>query len=210
MEEKRCVIFCGGEISDDAFVQSQIKNDDIIICADKGLLHAQRLGIKPDFVLGDFDSYHGDLSGLQVKRFNSDKDYTDTHLAIEEGIQMGCHSFALLGALGGARYDHMIANIQDAFGFADKGYDISLLDQTNRIYCVVNREVIIERIPSYHLSVLSFSDRSTGVTLRGVKYPLTDVELSSTFPLGVSNEIVEDFALIRVKNGKLLIILSKD
>ncbi|WP_197068320.1 thiamine diphosphokinase [Candidatus Soleaferrea massiliensis] len=209
-EEKRCVIFCAGPIEDDRFVLEQLQPNDIIICADQGVAHALRLGLAPDLVIGDFDSYHGPLEHLPVHQFPCDKDYTDTHLALEEGLGMGCREFVLFGALGGARLDHMLANIEEAFRLASDGIDISLLDSGNRIYCVVDRKIIIERMQSYHLSVISLSDRSCGVTLKGVKFPLNNVVLTNTFPLGVSNRITDEFASIEVKNGKLMVFLSKD
>ena len=61
---------------------------------------------------------------------------------------------------------------------------------------------------SRYLSVFSASDISEGVSESGVKYLLDNVTLSRSFPLGVSNEFAADKAVISVKKGTLLIIVS--
>ena len=49
----RCVIFCAGEFCG---LAEPLREDDLVIAADGGLRHTQALGIRPDIVLGDFDS----------------------------------------------------------------------------------------------------------------------------------------------------------
>jgi thiamine pyrophosphokinase len=50
----------------------------------------------------------------------------------------------------------------------------------------------------------------SGLTLQGMKYPLTDAKLNVFQSLGISNEIVEDEAKITWTDGYLLVIESKD
>ena len=61
----------------------------------------------------------------------------------------------------------------------------------------------------YSLSTFSMTDEVTGLCENGVKYPLDNAVLTNKFPLGVSNEIVEDFAVISFKSGILFVCLSK-
>jgi thiamine pyrophosphokinase len=56
------------------------------------------------------------------------------------------------------------------------------------------------------VSVFSWTDTSEGVTLRGLKYPLENATLTSTFALGVSNSFAEETALISVERGTLLVM----
>ena len=66
-------------------------------------------------------------------------------------------------------------------------------------------EIEIPRRPG-KLSVFALSERATGVTLSGVRYPLEGGTLRNTYPLGVSNEFTQPCARIRVDEGMLLIV----
>ena len=48
--------------------------------------------------------------------------------------------------------------------------------------------------------------KAEGVSIKGLKYEICDVELTSDFPLGVSNSFVSPQVEISVKNGRLLIM----
>ena len=51
---KRCVII--GAVEIDFPVSHLIKETDFVICADKGWQNAAKRGIRPDMIVGDFDS----------------------------------------------------------------------------------------------------------------------------------------------------------
>src|SRR3990167_2962187 len=114
--KNRAVIFSNGKIGDINFYKKFINKNDKIICADGGLRFAKKLGIKPDILIGDFDSLKkSDFSGLnknktKVLRFPKEKDKTDTQLALEYALSSGAGEIIMLGSLGG-RVDHMLANI---------------------------------------------------------------------------------------------------
>lgn len=109
---KRCVIITAGELGEPSRYQDVIRPGDFLICCDGGYAHAKTLGVRPDLILGDFDSYEGDLpEGVPTEGFSSIKDDTDTMLAIKEAIHRGYEEILLLAALGG-RMDHSFANLQ--------------------------------------------------------------------------------------------------
>ena len=58
------------------------------------------------------------------------------------------------------------------------------------------------------LSVFAADSEVKGVTLRGLKYPLYDAVLTNTYPIGVSNEFVNDTAIVTAEQGTLLVVLS--
>ena len=121
----RCVIFGGGEIADLRYAQSLLREDDYIICADRGYAYCVSMGVVPDLVLGDFDSYNGSLpQNCELLRYPVEKDDTDTMLAVKEAIRRGYHEIMMLGMLGG-RLDHTLANIQTVvfFVFRTKSFN---------------------------------------------------------------------------------------
>lgn len=65
-------------------------------------------------------------------------------------------------------------------------------------------------VPSGYISVFSYSEKSEGVYLQGLKYPLADATLTNTFPIGTSNEFIGEKSRISVKNGTLMIVFPKE
>lgn len=206
---KKCIIitsFIEGDLAE--LMQGQ--EADFVLCADGGYDHARKAGIVPDLLIGDFDSLHADIpKNIETISFPKEKDDTDTGLCVRTALDLGCREILILGGLGG-RFDHAVANIQLLMGAAAKFERIAIADKKN--YCTVlqNGELRLPKKEGQHLSVFSLSEKSTGVSLSGVQYPLSDYTLTNAFPLGVSNEYKADFARISVKNGTLLIVLSQD
>ncbi len=175
------------------------KAGDLVIAADGGQRHLSRMGIAPDLVVGDFDSSTAPM-GVPFVRHPIEKDETDAALAIREGIKKGYRTFLLYGCLGG-RLDHTLSAIQTALGAARSGFEVFLVGEGTVGTVLIDRAFTF--VPHGRVSVFSLCDRSFGVTLSGLKYPLDDATLTNDYPLGVSNEGVGGTALVSVKNGAL-------
>ncbi len=201
---KRCVIFCAGEFSG---LLTPTHTDDLVIAADGGLRHTQAIGLKPDIILGDFDSLGQIPAGAQVHPV--EKDDTDAMLAIKEGLKLGCRQFLLYGSLDGPRLEHTVANFQALQYLADhnaRGYLVG----TRQIVTVIQNECI--RFPgdfTGYLSVFCLGQDAKDVSIRGAKYEVTDGILTTGFPLGVSNQFVGREVTVEVRSGSLLLIWDK-
>ncbi len=204
---KRCVIISNGTTDLDSF---NFLPDDYIICADGGIKYAEKFGITPSLVVGDFDSTDLSKVDFQTICYPKEKDVTDTMIAISYGIEQNCTEFVFLCSLGG-RLDHTIANIQNLAELSQKGINAYIFDENNIAFVLCGEcEKKIKRKDGFKLSIFSLTDECKGVTLNGVKYPLLDYNLSSLIPLGISNEFESDYATIKIKEGRLLVILSHD
>ena len=201
----RCLILCAGELSPKALDAVKEPEDCYIIAADGGYLHARRLGLRPDLILGDFDSAPKPQN-TQVELFPAEKDDTDCMLAVKEGIARGCRDFVILGGTGG-RLDHTVANIQTLEYLCDRGLGNLLADARHRITVLRDGALTVPRFTGY-LSVFALSPRAEGVTLRGMKYPLEEAVLTRSFPLGVSNQITAEEGTVSVRQGTLLVIAA--
>lgn len=199
---KICSIICGAP---DAFLPDKLdKPEGLIICADKGLDHALSAGITPDIIVGDFDSAKNDPpAGIRVIRAQPEKDDTDTILACETAISEGCDEIRLYCALGG-RIDHTIANIQTLELLRRRGVDGMIIGRQERIYLLHERERQIPRFRGY-VSVFSYGETCI-VSEYGMKYGIVRYRLDNGYPLGVSNEVAEDFGRIIVHGGTALIV----
>ncbi len=208
---KRCVIFAAAPIGSADYIK--ICDDDMVICADAGILHAKRLKIEPTLVLGDFDSCNkNEADGFCTVTFPKRKDDTDLMLAIKYGMEAGCDSFMIFGALGGARLDHTVAAFSSLGYLADNGISGVLEDDKTIVSILSVGEHIIEKKGKY-ISLFPFGCDRASVFLEGTSYD-GQALLMSSFPLGVSNEIVGDSAKITVfqEDGepRVLLIQTKD
>ena len=200
---KKCLIITGGE-----FDAVDTNKYDYIIACDKGYDHAIKLGITPNAVIGDLDSYTGRIdSDLNLVKLPVEKDDTDTMYAVRYAFKHDYRDITICCAFGG-RLDHSYANIQTAAYVINHGGSVHLLGKDTQMYMIKNNNITIHSVKDSYISVFSYSDKCTGVTLRGMKYCLYEAELTNSFPLGISNEWNDESAMIEVKNGTLCIMIS--
>ncbi len=200
----RCFILCAAGF--DGFLEPPGAGD-YILAADGGYAHCKAMGLRPDEVLGDFDSLTYVPEDAAV--FPVEKDDTDSMLAVRRGLQLGFREFLLYGSLDGTRLDHTVANFQTLQFLADHGATGYLV---GRDYIVTVLKAGTLRFPPENtgiLSVFCMGADATGVTLRGLKYPLENGTLTAGFPLGVSNHFIGTEALVSVEQGSLLLLWDR-
>lgn len=213
---KRCVIITGF-ITGNLKKLIRIKKNDFIICADKGYVYAKSAKIKPDILIGDFDSLNIDLpDDINIVHYPSEKDDTDTMLCLKYALDRDFEEIVLIGGIGG-RIDHTIANIQAMAYTLDnwQGNDryqkrISMIDDKNWIIMLKNNAISLTGHEGQLLSIASFTNESKKVSTTGLHWNLREATLANTFPLGVSNFFEDTKVTISVGDGTLLVILSQD
>ena len=198
---RTCVIFCAAGFDS---LAEEIGNEDLVIAADGGLKHTQGLGIRPDVILGDFDSLGFVPEGAEV--FPVEKDDTDAMLAIRHGLERGYCRFVIYGGMDGGRLDHTLANYQALQFLADRGAEGYLVGDHYLATVVRSGRISFPAQAKGIVSVFCLGADAEGVTLEGLKYPLAGGRLTCGFPLGVSNEYTASEASITVKDGILLIV----
>lgn len=177
----------------------------VVIAADGGLRYAEECGLNVDFTVGDFDSLGYVPCGKNVSVLPVQKDTTDLYEAVQIGAEQGCTRFHLYGGTGG-RFDHTVANLSLLGGMAKEGLRGFLYgDGYVMTTAFPENPLLLNGEKDAEVSVFSLSDRSEGVTLRGLLYTLENGTLTNTFPLGVSNRKTEETAEISVKGGILLV-----
>lgn len=203
---KECWIFGSADTS--GIDAALILQNAYIIAADGGYARLKAMGINPDIVVGDFDSLKGEVpKDCEVMTVPCEKDDTDMLLAVRRALAAGYSYIMLCGALGG-RFDHTFANIQTLEFIAENGGEGTIFSCDNIIMLQSIGKRQYKRKNGWYFSIFSLTDE-TVVTSRGTKYDLSDYPLKRSFPLGVSNEITEEYADIEVKKGKLLVVFSK-
>lgn len=207
------IIIITSHMEDPLDLNSVITPQDYIICTDGGYDIARRYDIVPDLLLGDFDSIRTDLpQNIPIRRFPPEKDDTDLELALKTAVDLGASQVRIIGGIGG-RLDHTVANLQLLSQYSESFDKLIMFDGKNQCFVAANTQknnIIIPRKSNCYLSLFSLSDKCTGVTISGVKYPLRDHTLTRWGSLGVSNEFKEKNAVLSVEDGDLLVVLSKE
>ena len=199
-----CVIFCAAEFTE---LIQPINREDLVIAADGGLRHTNQLHIRPDVILGDFDSLGYTPEGANV--FPVEKDDTDAMLAVRRGLALGYREFLLYGSLDGPRLDHTVANFQTLQFLADHGARGILVGSTTLVTVLKNGSLSFPKEAEGTISVFCHGPDARGVTLEGLHYPLENGTLTAGFPLGASNHFTGSPARITVEEGSLLLLWER-
>lgn len=216
--KNRVLIVSGGSI-DDAFVLDLLEKNsyETVIACDSGMEFFRRNGLYPDLILGDFDStdrttvdYFKEQTEVRLEQFPAQKDWTDTELAVRRGLELEPEHIDLVGATG-TRLDHVLGNLQLLALGLEAEVSIFLLDANNRIR-LADRPLKLKKSEQYgdFISLIPYGGEVSGLTLKGMKYPLEGAILRQDVSLGISNEIVDDEALISFEKGKLYVMETKD
>ena len=203
----RAVIITGGRMADYDYIRQFIRPDDCIIAADSGYRHAERLGLRPRVLLGDFDSIGALPRGIETLRVPERKDFTDTEFAVEWARGQGMRDFLLLGAIG-TRMDHTLTNILLLDRLLTAGEVGQVIDEHNRIW-ITDAAAEIDGAPGEILSLVPLTV-CAGVTTHNLEYPLLDATLQVGYGWGVSNVIRKSPAQVTLTSGKMLVMLCRD
>ena len=208
MEKKMnydCLILSGGDC---CTVPEELRQASFVIACDRGWKYAEQLGVKPDLIVGDFDSSLPPKTDTAVAFLPTRKDDTDTMYAVRTALDKGYRKIAIACAFGG-RLDHTVANLQSAAYVVSHGGICRLIGENTEAFACTATSAIFPRREGWSLSVFALSDACTGVTIKGTKFECEGVILTNAFPLGVSNVWESERAVITVESGILMVIQSK-
>ena len=176
---------------------------DCILCADGGLPQARKLGLAPDRLIGDFDSAPRpdpatEPAAADLVLLPCEKDVTDSEAAVDLAYEQGFRDITVLGGLGVlAKY----------LGRTDR---LVLEDGYNRVFLLAPGSYTIPKDRFQYLGLIAYNGPVDGLSVSGVKYPLSGHRLTADNTLGVSNQILGDTAPLSFADGTLLVIQSND
>lgn len=203
----RCIIIGASPECDTDMIKGNVLADDFVVCADGGYKYALMAGIKPDMIIGDFDSSEfPENSECEKIKLPVHKDDTDTMYCVKECIKRGYKEFLLFGMTGG-RLDHTCANFSTLLYLSERDVKATLFDSENEIFVMTSGQKVIENKKEHIFSMFPFGCEACTVSLEGFEYGLDHGILKADFPLGVSNVIKSDEAKITLHDGSLICML---
>ncbi len=209
MKQKRCVVIGSSPYTKPSDFSGQIQPGDYIVCADGGYLFALQQGLRPELIVGDFDSsaFPYDYEG-EIIRLPHQKDDTDTLYCVKECIRRGYNDFTFIGMLGG-REDHTYANLCTLLYLSQQDCCARLVSSEREIQMISHGRLEISHRQGLMFSIFPFGCRECTVSLQGFLYELKEGTLTANFPLGVSNEITSPNACLTVHRGTAVVFIGK-
>ena len=206
----RILIFANGHLPDLDAARAIIRSDDFIVAADGGTRHALALGLTPHLIVGDLDSITDwerkimEAAGVQVIQFPRDKNETDLELALQHAAEMQPEQVIIIGALGG-RLDQTLGNIALLSDSRLPPLDLRLDDGVEEIYFCRSQAEVHGRSGEL-VSLIPWGAPVEGVRTEGLRWPLSDETLYPDKTRGISNELMDEQAAVRIRSGLLLIV----
>ena len=210
---KRILIFANGELPDINKARAILRDDDYIICADGGTRHASALALKPALVIGDMDSAENSLlqklqvDNVPIEFFPRDKNETDLELAINSAIELSPKEIVIVAALGG-RLDQTLANIALITDLRLATFNVRLDDGVEEIF-FCRDQVQVHGISGDIVSLIPWQGAVNGIQTENLKWQLNAETLYPDKTRGISNEMTDDVAKIKISSGMLLVVHTR-
>jgi thiamine pyrophosphokinase len=188
---------------------------DLRVAVDGGLLVFRKMDWKPHFAVGDWDSLGREkasalLRGVFHLTLPRNKDRSDLYYACRAAISAGATDLVCLGVTGG-RPDHQLAMYFDLSEIAIEAGPVSSVmaldnDTQYRFLSEKNPQWSATLKKGQTVSIFALEGEARGVTLQGFRFPLKNAVLQPSSH-GLSNQVVNAQCSIRVKKGRLLVMV---
>lgn len=204
----RFTILLGGDVQVTERLRKQVQGTRVI-AADSGIAHATGLGLAPELWVGDFDSAGSDLERAfaHVPRhvFPAAKDATDGEIAIAEALKLGATDLVLVGGFGG-QFDHVLAHAFLVVELAKRGINTVLTSGNEEAHALLQLLLFTDLAAGTRMSIIPLSHLK-GLTITGVRWPLSERDVPRGSTLTLSNECVGGRAAVGVAAGEALVVL---
>ncbi len=193
----------------------EAKSADIFICADGAAEFALKNGVWPTMAVGDFDSLDADVltslaeHGVQIETHPAEKDDTDMQLAAECALKLGATRVVLLGGTG-KRLDHTLGNMQVLAFLKQAGVSAEMTDAYVSVRLVKDERVAIAGEAGGEFSLVPMGENVIIRDLSGVKYPLSNYRLVQARPLGISNVLLKEKAVLEAEGCVAVILVANE
>jgi thiamine pyrophosphokinase len=201
----KTALVANGYVGDDRWLARRLDPIRWLVAVDGGLNHLFRIGRAPDYIIGDFDSVDPDVSlhyaAIERMELPREKDQTDLEVALAQVMEL--HEQAMVFAALGLRTDHLLANLQLLVRYPGR---VLFEGEQERLVALAGQCVVPCR-PGQVISLFSLGSAAQGVTTRGLKWELSDADLSQQF-FSISNMCLTDTFSINVAEGSVICCLN--
>jgi len=204
---KKCIILANGKPpSKNVITYFQKNGFETLICADGGANSALKLGLIPDYIIGDLDSTDKSVLNkfktksriINYKRQND----TDVEKCLKFAIK-NKYKEALLVGVTGNRLDHTLCNLGIVLKFFHQ-INISLIAESSCLKPYTGKQEL-KTNKGETISLYGF-DKKTKITSKGLKYPLNNIALTFGERESTSNITTSNLLRLSISNGVIFVI----
>jgi thiamine pyrophosphokinase len=210
----KVLIISGGKPPSKELLLQEITEDAFLIAADSGGNCLYNYNIAPDLLLGDFDSIDKKVldyfkeSNCDIDIYPTEKDFTDTEVAVKKALSMKPSEIVFLGCTG-SRVDHLLGNIGMLKICLENNVNAYIKDENNNIR-LTGASTSLKGAVGQIFSLQAYGDEVIGLTIEGAKYSLNNYNLKIGESITISNEFARNIVNLKFKSGTLMVILSSD
>lgn len=206
---KKALLICSGCFSKKDLEGINLDNY-YKVAVDGGIEHFIENNIEADIYIGDMDSTVSEVSGIEKILLDIEKDKTDTEYAIDFLIEKDYKEILILAGTG-SRLDHTLGNIRLLYKLMEHGINSYIKNSNNKIYLLGKGKHILEKDKNFkYISFIPLKDDVRSISLLGFKYKLDNYRMNWNDNIGISNEIIQDNSEVRISNGVVITIESRD
>lgn len=203
----KVLILCNGRPPSQALFEEQRLWADLFIAADGGANIARSMDTPPDVVIGDLDSYEKKPDDTFEIIHKPSQYANDLEKALQLARQKKAQQVNVLGATG-LRIDHSLKNLSVLKQFDEFFPTLLFIDEFATVQLLPNN--FTKEIPvQTTVSLFPLSGKVTGITTRGLKYPLNEESLENGVRDGSSNIVTSSPVHITHQTGDLLFFIAK-
>ena len=211
----RAIILANGCIQDADTLITRLQpwKGALVIAADGGFQHAEKLGLEISIVIGDLDSLDEAASmalkatNTEIVRVAAEKDETDLELALLHAAEIGVRDIVVLGAFGD-RIDMSLSNLLLLSHPSFLSVHIEYWNGRQTAWLIRPPGDEIHGQSGDSLSLIPLEGDAEGITTHELYYPLNDEKLAFGPARGISNVLTASVAHVELASGTLIAVHS--
>ncbi len=199
----KLLIVCAGELP--VPLETWLTDADALYAADGGANKCLEMGIIPNLVVGDLDSFDPSLyPGLEVEH-DPDQETNDLEKTLLRAERDGFTEIVVFGATG-KRLDHTLKNLSVLKQYRRR-FDSILYRMKDGWLYLSDGDIALSARIGQIISLFPLSGKVEGIITDGLKYPLYRETLENGVRDGSSNEAVEYRVRIQHSSGDLIVMV---
>lgn len=217
----RAVIFLNGDEKELSYTRTYINDQTLLVGCDGGTDKIHALGLKPNAVIGDFDSinmlpkrikslpkdYYGKemlINDITYVKYPAEKDFLDVELAINFVLSKGLREMILVNT-DGNELDHELGVVMILAKRKYRNLDIKIIRPKQKIY-IARKKTVIKGVKGSKVSLIPLYGQARVESSSGLKYDPSKHRMSLQHNIGISNELTSKKATLNISRGCFLVV----
>jgi thiamine pyrophosphokinase len=186
-------------------IEAWARSAEVVLAADGGANVLNKVGIRADAAIGDFDSIESAARQTPMEVvYDPDQDRSDCDKLLALAVQRGYSEITLCN-IEGDRLDHVLATLHSA---TRSPLNVRLALRNGLGHILKGEcDLALDAMPGENLSLMPL-ETCTGVTLTGVAWGLHQADLSGRQRVSLSNMATHDQVTVNMETGAAVLFIT--